>query len=126
MEANKTLVHLDKEWYIGRDLAGYPFNKKYPPDIKRYGSKYSGYKNVYRETFFYDYVVLKYEVRFRYQNVDYYIVNWGDYDCYARMDETHKITYESFTDPIALIEQLEINGCKLIDFMDEIEEVEVF
>ena len=126
MESNKNIVKEDKEWYIGRDLAGYPFNKKYQPDYQKNGRQYSGYATPYQETFFYDYVVLKYDVRFRYQGVDYYIVNWGDCDCYARMDETLKITYESFNDPIELIEQLEINGRKLIDFMDEIEEIEVF
>ena len=126
MENNNPIVEERDAWYIGRDLLGYPFNKKYPPDYKKYGSTYSGYPNVYRETFFFDYAVENYDVRFKYQGVDYYIVNWGDYNCYARMDETLKIKYESFADPIELIEQLEINGRKLIDFMNEIEEVEVF
>ena len=32
--------------------------------------------------------------------------------------------YQTFPDAIALIEQLEIDGRKLLDFMEEIEDVE--
>lgn len=31
--------------YIKDDLAGYPFNAKYPPNYERYGGLYHGYKN---------------------------------------------------------------------------------
>ena len=40
--------------FIGTDLLGYPFNRKYPPDTKRYGTHYSGYRTAQQETFFYD------------------------------------------------------------------------
>ena len=110
--------------FIGKDLFGYPFNRKYPPDTKRFGTHYSGYRTAQQETFFYDFAVQNYDVRFKYKGQNYYIVNWEDV-C-ARTDETLKIIYERFSNPLELIEQLTIDGVKLIDFMNEIEEVEVF
>lgn len=111
-------------YYIGRDVFGYPYNKKYPPDYQKYGRQFSGYATPNQEAFFYDYVVLCYDIRFTYKGKDYYIVNWQDY--FAYMDQTLKITYQSFPDAIALIEQLEIDGRKLMEFMEEIEDVEAF
>lgn len=110
--------------YIGTDLMGYPFNQKYPPDTQKYGTHYSGYRTAQQECFFQDFAVQNYDVRFKCRGVDYYIVNWDD--CCARTDETLKIVYEKFPNPIALIEQLTIDGAKLIDIMNDIEEVEVF
>ena len=120
-DLNKTY---EDPYYIGRDVFGYPYNKKYPPDYQKYGRQFSGYATPNQEAFFYDYVVLCYDIRFTYRGKDYYIVNWQDY--FAYMDQTLKITYQSFPDAIALIEQLEIDGRKLIDFMEEIEDVEAF
>ena len=114
----------EDEFYIGRDVFGYRYNKKYPPDYKKYGDTYSGYATPNQEFFFYDYVVLCYDGRFTYHGVDYYIVNWGD--CFARTDEKLQIMYETFSDPIALIEQLKIDGKRLMDIMDDIEDVEAF
>ena len=116
---------INGENYIGTDLLGYPYNRKYPPDLKKYGSQYGGYRTFQQETFFYDYAVQSYDVRFKYNSVDYYIVNWGPGLC-MRTDETLKVFYEKFPNAIALIEQLTINGVRLIDFMNEIEETEVF
>jgi len=109
-------------YYIGRDVFGYPYNKKYPPDYKKYGRQYSGYATPNQEAFFYDYTVLCYDIRFTYKGTDYYIVNWQD--CFALTDKKHEIMYQTFPDAIALIEQLEIDGRKLLDFMEEIEDVE--
>lgn len=110
--------------YVGRDLMGYPYNRKYPPDIKKYGSQYSGYRTFQQETFFYDYAILCYDVRFTYKGTDYFIIIRKGY-C-ARTDSTLRIEYEKFPNANALIEQLTIDGVKLIDFMNQIEEVEVF
>ena len=110
--------------YIGTDLLGYPFNRKYPPDTKRYGSKYSGYMTAQQECFFYDFAVLNYFVCFKYKGQNYYIVSWED--CCAQTDETWNVVYEKFPNPIALIEQLTIEGHKLIDIINDIEDVEVF
>ena len=66
--------------------------------------------------------VLCYDIRFTYKGTDYYIVNWQD--CFALTDKKREVMYQTFPDAIALIEQLEIDGRKLLDFMEEIEDVE--
>ena len=105
----------DDEYFVGRDVFGSPYNKKY-------GSQFSGYASPNQEFFFYDYAVLRYDGRFTYKGKDYYIVNWGD--CFALTDRKKEVMYQTFPDAIALIEQLEIDGRKLIDFMEEITDVE--
>ena len=117
-------ANINSDDYVGRDLFGYPYNKKFPPDTKRYGSQYSGYRTPQQETFFYDYAILCYDVRFKYHGKDYYVIIRPDY-C-ARTDKTLRVEYEKFKNANELIEQLSIDGIKLIDFMDQIEEVEVF
>lgn len=121
METNLDKTYEDP-YYIGRDVFGYPYNMKYPPDYQKYGRQFSGYATPNQEFFFYDYAVLCYDGRFTYRGKDYYIVNWQDY--FALMNEKHDITYQEFPDAIALLENLEIDGRKLLDFMEEIEDVE--
>ena len=121
MEANLDTIYKD-EYYVGRDVFGHPYNKKYPPDFQKFRRQYSGYATPYQEAFFYDYAVLCYDLRFTYKGKDYYIVNWSD--CYALTDETREIMHQTFPDAIALLEQLEIDGIKLLQFMEEIEDVE--
>ncbi|MBO4907622.1 MAG: hypothetical protein J5486_11445 [Bacteroidaceae bacterium] len=43
--------------YIKDDLAGNPFNAKYPPNYEQNGGLSLGYKNNSEETFFYDFAV---------------------------------------------------------------------
>ncbi|WP_290235651.1 hypothetical protein [Bacteroides acidifaciens] len=33
----------DPRDYVGYDIHGYPFNKKYPPNKKKYGQSFEGY-----------------------------------------------------------------------------------
>lgn len=42
---------------IGFDLCGYPYNKKYPPNVDLYGRQYDGYSSPFRETLFYRFAV---------------------------------------------------------------------
>ena len=119
----QTTNNSNKESYIGIDIAGYPFNRKYPPDIKKYGSQYYGYKNVQRQTFFYDFAVLRYDVKFSYKGVSYYIIIRNVY-C-AQTDETLHIEYQRFFDAINLVESMKIDDKNLIDIIDLIEDVEV-
>lgn len=121
METNPNKKYAD-EYYIGKDVFGFPYNMKYPPDYQKYGRQFSGYATPNQEAFFYDYVVLHYTIRFTYKGKDYYIINW--WDCFALTDQKHEIMYQTFPDAIALIENLEIDGRKLLDFMEEITDVE--
>ena len=107
---------------VGIDLVGFPFNKKYPPDFKRYGSKYHGYKNDVHETFFYDFAVQGYDLRFRYNGKMYYALT--ESDNVAVCDEHFTNEYQVFKNGNDLIENWIIEGRKLLDIIDECEDVE--
>ena len=55
------MAHKD---YVKKDLAGYWYNSKYPPNYEVNGSLYHGYKNSVEETLFYDFAVQKYDLYF--------------------------------------------------------------
>ena len=49
---------------IAEDLFGYPYNKKYPPNIVLYGDDNQGYKTWNQSLFFYDFAVQGYDMSF--------------------------------------------------------------
>ena len=108
--------------YVRDDLAGYSYNMKYPPNVEKYGTIFGGYSTASREVLFHDFAVFCYDLRFKYNDKYYYCVNCYDYvaDC----DENFNEEYQRFEDANQYIEQFEINGRKLIDMIDELEEVE--
>ena len=110
------------EEYIGEDLFGYWYNKKYPPNVEKYGSKYNGYSTDARDVLFQDFAVYGYDLQFKYKGKYYYCVSCGNYvaDC----DDHFTVEYQRFEDANQYIEQFEIDGRKLIDIIDELEEVE--
>jgi len=110
--------------YIMDDLAGYPFNAKYPPNRELYGGLYHGYRNNTEETFFYDFAVQKYNLRFRYKGIDYYFLSEPDYA--AQCDSTFCREIRCFKDGNAVLEEFEINGIKLIDLIPLIEDCEIY
>ena len=63
--------------YRKKDLAGYPFNAKYPPNYEKNGGLYHGYKNNSEETFYYDFAVQRYDLRFSYNGKKYYFLSNG-------------------------------------------------
>ena len=71
--------------YIKDNLAGYPFNAKHPPNYEQNGGLYHGYKNNSEETFYYDFAVQRYDLRFNYNGTDYYFLSEQDYA--AQCDE---------------------------------------
>lgn len=108
--------------YVVWDLCGYPYNMKYPPDVNDYGAKNHGYPTEERETFFYDFAVLGYDVSFRYKGKPYYLVSCEDH--VAISDATFNIEYEVFPDGNSLLENFKIGGRPLVDIIDELEDVE--
>lgn len=108
--------------YIRRDLAGYPFNSKYPPNYDLYGSMYHGYKDAIEETFFYDFAVQRYDLKFEFEGKMYYFLCDDEYA--ALSDEHFTEKYALFKDANTVLEQFEINGRKLIDLIPQIEECE--
>jgi len=61
--------------YRKKDLAGYPFNAKYPPNYEGNGGLYHGYKNNSEETFYYDFAVQRYDLRFSYNGKEYFFLS---------------------------------------------------
>lgn len=108
--------------YIGKDLLGFRFNAAYPPNPARFGTTYGGYSNNARQVLFYDFAVQGYDVEFRYNGKKYYILFEPDHS--ALCDENYNIEYQTFINPVELIENLSIDGKKLIDIIDELENVE--
>jgi YHS domain-containing protein len=108
--------------YIHTDLAGYPFNSKYPPNTEKYGSLYHGYRNSAEETFFYDFAVQRYDLRFSYQGKNYYFLS--DEDAAALCDETFRHPLQLFKDGNDVLERFCINGVRLLDLIPQIKDVE--
>lgn len=112
---------------VGRDLMGYPYNIKYPPMIAKYGDKYLGYPTWNQEVFFFEHAVQGYDVTFVYHGVKYFLM--ADVEYYCTCEDMHFMPSEKsqyFPNGNALIEQLEIDGHKLIEIIDELEEVEMW
>lgn len=109
--------------FIGKDIAGYPINLKYPPNKEMFGDLYYAYKNVNREALFYDFAVMSYDVSFKYKGKQYYLVTCGDHA--ALCDEHFTEEYQTFPDEISLIENLLIDGVPLIDIIDDLEDMDV-
>jgi len=113
---------MDAYDYIKDDLAGYPFNAKYPPNYEKNGGLYHGYKNNSEETFYYDFAVQRYDLRFSYNGKEYYFLSEQDYA--AQCDEHFTNEFRRFKDGNAVIEEFEIDGKKLIEVIPWIEDCE--
>lgn len=107
--------------YVGYDLFGYEYNCKYPPNKDKYGNSFGGYTTPNRETFFYDFCILGYGVAFYHNDVSY--------EAELTKDGPFLKNYTSgeiqgpFEDAVNLIEEAIINGSKMIDVLDEFENV---
>lgn len=109
-------------YYIGHDLLGYRYNNEFPPNTSMYGNDYYGYKNAASQVLFYDFAVQMYDVRFKYNGEMYYLLYTPEYA--ALCDEKFSDEIEVFSTPNDLIKNLIIDGKKLLDIIDEIEEIE--
>lgn len=110
--------------YIKKDLAGYPFNMKYPPNRELNGSLYHGYRNNTEETFFYDFAVQRYDLRFILHGKEFYFLSCEDHA--ALCNETFQNEIRIFRDGNAVLEEFMVDGKRLIDLIPEVEEIEVF
>ena len=111
-----------KRDYLARDLAGYWYNMKYPPNVEKYGTKYNGYSSDARDVLFQDFAVYGYDLQFKYKGEVYYCLTEPEY--VAACDSKFNEEYQRFDDANQYIEQFEIDGRKLIDIIDELDEVE--
>lgn len=108
--------------YIGENLMGFRFNAACPPDEKRYGTAYGGYPNNARQVLFYDFAVQGYDVEFKYDGDVYHLLY--EHDHCALCDEQYTNEFESYPNPMELINNLRIQGHRLIDIIDDLEDVE--
>lgn len=109
-------------YYIGHDLWGYRYNNEFPPNTTLHGNDYYGYKNAASQVLFYDFAVQMYDVRFKYHGNMYFLMYTPEYA--ALCDEKFTNEIEIFATPNDLIKNLEIEGRKLLEIIDEIEEIE--
>lgn len=108
--------------YISYDLLGVPLNAEFPPNVKLFGNSHRGYANDNRAVLFNDFAIEQYDVKFRFHNKWYYLLHDGNH--FARCDEYFNEEYETFDNPNTLIKELVIDGHKLIDIIDELEDIE--
>lgn len=109
--------------YIKFDLAGYAYNSKYPPTMQRPNDKFLGYPSWNRQVLFFEFAVQGYDVSFEYENQVYYLIY--DEDGAGRCRVPFNDIIEKFDSPNALIEQMSVGGKKLIDVIDELQNVEM-
>lgn len=115
---------MDEEYdYIGHDLAGYSFNMKYPPTNLTPNANFLGYPSWNRQAFFFEFAVQGYDMSFDYKGETYYLLY--DEDGAGRCRVPFNDVIEKFESPNALIEQMEIDGKKLIEVIDLLENVEI-
>lgn len=108
--------------YIATDFGGRRYNQKCPPNYESNGTNYGGYKNNAEEVLFYDFAVQFYDVRFRYNGEEYYLLS--DEDHVAVCDSMFNEEYEIYNDAMELIENFSIDGKPLLLLIDKLEDVE--
>ncbi len=111
----------DPRDYVGYELFGYPFNKKYPPDKTRYGQAYDGYANKTLGVLLYDFCVMGYDVELSFKGKNYYFMDAGE----GVVTDSHFAERkEVFDSPMALVENFKIDGKTLLELAPEIEDIE--
>lgn len=113
------MAHKD---YVKKDLAGYWYNSKYPPNYEVNGSLYHGYKNSAEETLFYDFAVQRYDLYFTYRGKPYHFLSDSEHVAYC--DDHYTEEYQRFPDGNTALEQFTIDGKPLIELINDLENVE--
>jgi len=107
--------------YIGHDLFGYEYNKKYPPNKDLYGDSLGGYATPNQETFFYDFCILRYGVAFSYKDEDFEAEFASDGPILRNL--TNKTLQGPFEDAVALLEKARLGDKVLIELLEDLEYV---
>lgn len=112
---------LDIPDYIGIDLGGYQYNKKYPPMTNIYGDSFDGYESPNKLTFFYDFCVQFYGVSFWFGN-DQYEAEFME-EGVVLNNLTNGTSQGPFASPLDLIENAMIGGESLFKLIDQVDNV---
>jgi hypothetical protein len=107
--------------YIGYDLGGFMYNKKYPPNPTVNGSNHHGYATDNQEAFFYDVAINLYGIKFTYDGHHYCIPSDGD--GWVLINEDDDTQSESYKNPLELIENAMIGGRRLVKLIDDVTDV---
>ncbi len=109
--------------YILNDLAGYPYNGKYPPkgNVKN-GNMYHGYDTPVQECLFYDFAVLGYDLKIKYHNLYYYFM--VDDDCVWLSDSSFCAMRQKFKNGNDVLKHFLIDGKALVNIIDKLDEYE--
>ncbi len=125
MNTNSNTAHHDaNDPIVGRDPMGNPFNKKYPPDTAKYGTTYDGYPTYNQEVFFLDFAIEGYDVLFAHNGKQYFVQIWKEGA--AQLDPATYQLIRLFDNANVLVEQMEIDGQKLIDCIDQVQIIELY
>lgn len=111
----------DPRDYIGYNLLGFPFNKKYPPNRELYGDSFEGYSNKALGILLYDFCVMGYDVEFSYKGEPFFLLNTGEG---IVSDSRFSERKEAFDSPMALVENFKIDGKTLLEIAPEIDDIE--
>ncbi len=68
----------DPRAYIGYNMLGFPFNKKYPPNRELYRDSFEGYSNKALGILLYDFCVMGYDVEFSYKGEPFFLLNTSE------------------------------------------------
>ena len=101
--------------YIKKDSLGFPFNSIYPPTGNSEGGLYHGYRNNTEETFFYDFAVQRYDLRFVYEGNEYYFLSTDNY--VAQCDEKFTNELQRYVDGNDVLERFTIKGVRLLTWV---------
>lgn len=101
---------------------GFAINKLFRPCEGMYGFRFNGYPNENREALFHFFAVQGYDTSFTYHGRPYYLLYVGPW--VALSDAAYTAVIQRFENANLLIENLEIEGQKLIDIIDELENVQ--
>ncbi len=109
--------------YIFNDLAGYPFNGKYPPKGNaKNGNMYHGYDTPAQECLFYDFAVLGYDLMIKYLGHSYYFM--VDEDCVWLSDSNFCAMTQKFKNGNDVLEHFTIDGKPLASIVDDLDAYE--
>lgn len=113
---------MEKDNDIKFDLAGYPYNGKYPPNCP--GSQYNGYKTPAEECLFYDFAVLGYDLMIKYQGLSYYFM--VDEDCVWLSDEKFTAKKQKFSNANEALETFMIGNQPIVLLIEQLDEFEIY
>lgn len=111
-----------KDKYIRKDLFGFYFNGKFPPNASGHSSLYHGYKTPAQECLFYDFAVQGYDLKVKYKGVYYYFM--VDTDCVWLSDEKFTAMKRKYRNANDVLQHFCIDGKPLYQLVDELEDYE--